>query len=243
MSDPVFLVDELPAAGPYQLSGQEGRHAADVRRLRPGETLDLSDGRGGIAPAVVVSAGRGTLLLDVGLIRRYPAASPRIVAVQALAKGDRGEIAVQAMTEAGVDEIVPWSAARCVVRWEGEKAQRALERWRATAREAAKQARRSWLPTVTDRVTTATLARRFAQPGVRALVLHEEAEARLSQLPLPTEGELILVIGPEGGISPEELARLTEAGATPVLLGDTVLRTSTAGVAALAVVSARLGRW
>jgi 16S rRNA (uracil1498-N3)-methyltransferase len=243
MSDPVFLVTELPGTGTYQLSGPEGRHAADVRRLHPGETLDLSDGRGGLAPAVVTATGRGTLLLDVGPSRRVPAPTPRIVAVQAIAKGDRSEIAVQAMTEVGVDEIVPWSAARCVARWEGDRAQRALDRWRATAREAAKQARRAWLPEVTDRVTTGALARRLAQPGVRGLVLHEGAEERLTRVSFPAVGEIILVIGPEGGISPEELAQFTSAGAAPVLLGDTVLRTSTAGVAALAVVSASIGRW
>ncbi|OLB80737.1 MAG: hypothetical protein AUI14_05650 [Actinobacteria bacterium 13_2_20CM_2_71_6] len=160
--------------------------------------------------------------------------APRLVVAQGIAKGDRGELAVQAMTEAGVDEIVPWTATRSVARWKDD---RPLERWRATAREAAKQARRPWLPVVSAPVSTAALAPRVT------FVLHEEATVRLSTVELPLRDELVLVVGPEGGVAPEELSVFTSAGAVPVRLGDAVLRTSTAGVAALSVLSARLGRW
>lgn len=243
MSEPVFLVDQAPPLGLFQLTGAEGRHAANVRRMRPGEPLLLSDGHGTMAYATVVAARSGALDVDVTERRTHPQADPRIVAVQAIAKGDRAEAAVQAMTEAGVDEIVPWSARRCVARWDGDRAARGVERWRATAREAAKQSRRAWLPVVTRPVSTEQLVEEIHRREACALVLHEEASERLTGASLPFGGVIMIVIGPEGGIAPEELARLAEVSATPVRLGDTVLRTSTAGVAAIAVLSARLGRW
>ena len=231
MSLPLFLVDSLDAD---VLDGPEGHHAADVMRLRAGERLLLGDGRGGMASAVVQAVGRGRL--DLSIVERWygDPPAPRLVVAQGIAKGDRGELAVQAMTEAGVDEIVPWTATRSVARWKDD---RPLERWRATAREAAKQARRPWLPVVSAPVSTAALAPRVT------FVLHEEATVRLSTVELPLRDELVLVVGPEGGVAPEELSVFTSAGAVPVRLGDAVLRTSTAGVAALSVLSARLGRW
>jgi 16S rRNA (uracil1498-N3)-methyltransferase len=237
VSLPLFLLDELPAGGSVVLDGAEGHHAADVARLRAGERLLLGDGRGGTASAVVTTAGKGRLGLSI--MERWYARQPRprLVVAQALAKGERGELAVQMMTEAGVDEIVPWAATRSVVLWKAERGTRAFERWAATAREAAKQARRPWLPVVSPPLPTAKLAERVT------FVLHEEATARLSTVELPERDELVLAVGPEGGIAPDELDAFTAAGAVPVRLGETVLRTSTAGVAALAVLSARLGRW
>ncbi len=237
MSPPLFLVDALPTGGAYTLDGAEGHHAADVQRLRPGERLLLGDGRGGLAAAVVSAARRGALDLDVSSASTAPAPAPRLVVAQALAKGDRGELAVQAMTEVGVDEIVPWAAARSLVQWHGERGTRSWEKWRATAREAAKQARLVWHPTVAPPAATAALAGRLH------FVLHEEASAPLSGVALPDGAEIVLAVGPEGGVSAEELAAFEQAGAVPVRLGASVLRTSTAGVAALAVLSARLGRW
>jgi 16S rRNA (uracil1498-N3)-methyltransferase len=242
MSPPLFLVDALPAADTYTLDGPEGHHAAAVQRLRAGEELTLADGRGGTAAAVVIAAGRGSLNVSITGRAYAQPPDPRLVVVQALAKGDRGEMAVQAMTEAGVDEIVPWAAERSVVQWRGERGDRALQKWVATAREAAKQARRSWLPPVGRAGSGRAVADRLGAAAA-AYVLHEEAAARLSTVELPATGEVVLVVGPEGGIAPAELAAFEAAGARPVRLGDTVLRTSTAGVAALAVLSARLGRW
>ncbi len=237
MSLPYFLVDAVPSGGAYPLDGPEGHHAADVQRLRPGEELLLGDGRGGLARARVTAAAKGRLEVEVLSTSVVPAPHPRLVVAQGLAKGDRGELAVQAMTEVGVDAIVPWTAARSVVRWEGERGERSLERWRATAREAAKQARRAWHPTVAAPAGTNALAARAH------LVLHEEAVRPLSSVELPAGDEIVLVVGPEGGIAPEELGVFEKAGAVPVRLGDSVLRTSTAGVAALAVLATRLGRW
>jgi 16S rRNA (uracil1498-N3)-methyltransferase len=229
---PLFLVDELPGGETYTLDGPEGHHAATVQRLRAGEELLLGDGRGGTATAVVTAVGRGTLTVALKARRYEPPPAPRLTVVQGIAKGDRGELAVQAMTEVGVDVIVPWAAARSVARWKDDKP---LRRWRATAREAAKQARRSWVPVVSEPVTTRDLAGPL-------LVLHEEAAVPLSAVDLP-DGDLTLVVGPEGGIADDEIAALVARGAVPVRLGREVLRTSTAGVAALAALSVRTGRW
>jgi len=243
MTDPVFLVAELPPVGPAVLDGPEGRHAALVRRLGPGETLLLADGAGGCASCVVTAADRDSLRLDVRHIERVPRPSPAVTVVQALPKGDRGEAAVEMMTEAGVDAIVPWQASRAVTRWKEARGDKALARWRSTAREAAKQSRRLWLPEVAELASTADVAKVLASQAA-AFVLHEEAVAPLAVTALPAPlASVALVVGPEGGIAPDELDEFVAAGAVPVRLGHTVLRTSTAGVAALAVINARTSRW
>lgn len=238
----MFLVDALPAGERVTLAGPEGHHAATVQRLRVGEELVLGDGRGATASAVVTGLGRSTLELQVSDRQHQPPALPRLVVVQAIAKGDRSELAVQCMTEVGVDEVVPWPASRSVATWRGERGDRAWRRWVLTAREAAKQARRPWLPTVATATPTPAVATRLAAAG-GGFVLHEEATTRLATATLPDAGDILLVVGPEGGVSPKELAAFEAAGAVPVRLGATVLRTSTAGVAALSVLSARLDRW
>jgi 16S rRNA (uracil1498-N3)-methyltransferase len=244
VSAPLFLVDALPGSVRFTLSGVEGHHAADVQRLRAGEPLLLADGRGGTAAAVVAAAGRGSIDVLVGERRFVEAPDPRLVVVQGIAKGDRGELAVQAMTEIGVDEIVPWAASRSVAQWRGDRGVRAREKWVSTAREAAKQARRPWLPVVAGApdCTTRQVAARLAE-ATAAFVLHEEATDRMTAAKLPEAGEIALVVGPEGGISDAEVGAFVAAGAQVVRLGDSVLRTSTAGMAALAVLSARLNRW
>ena len=238
-----FLVEsagDAAVGGLVSLTGAEAKHAAVVRRLRVGEAVTVGDGRGvwltGVAEEV--SSSR----VDVRIAERveHEPANPRLVLVQALAKGDRDELAVQAACELGVDEIVPWQAGRSVSRWEGPKAVKGRERWATIVREAAKQAHRTWVPEVAAPESTAQLAARAATQ--RVLLLDPTAPARLSTL-VPDDRDLVLVVGPEGGIAPEELERLTAAGAERVLLGDTVLRTSTAGPAAIAVLSVALGRW
>lgn len=244
MSLPLFLVDRLPAGDRYILDGPEGHHAATVQRLQAEQGLLLCDGRGGTATAVVTATGRGRLELAVTARRYVEPPDPRLVVVQGIAKGERGELAVQAMTEAGVDEIVPWAAARSVSQWRGERGARARDRWVATAREAVKQSRRPWCPVVSGDPDTPTraVARRLSAAAA-GFVLHEEAATRLAGVDLPETGEVVLVVGPEGGIDAGELSAFAAAGAVPVRLGEAVLRTSTAGLAALAVLSARLGRW
>jgi 16S rRNA (uracil1498-N3)-methyltransferase len=237
----VFLADDL-TVDRVRLRGAEGRHAAGAKRLRPGEVVELVDGRGTRARCVVVDVGRDEVVLEVQHRTAEPEPEPRLVVVQALAKGERGELAVELMTEVGVDAVVPWAAARCVVEWKGERGERALRRWRSTARAAAKQARRSRVPEVTDAATTREVVERLADAEV-ALVLHEEADEPLTGAVLSAVGEVVLVVGPEGGLTDEELRGFVQVGAHTVRLGPTVLRTSTAGAAAAAVVSARTGRW
>ena len=236
MSNPVFLATDLSRSR-VLLDGPEGRHAATVRRFRTGEPVDLVDGVGTRATCEVVSTTRDTVTVDVVRRTTEPAPSPRITLAQALAKGDRGELAVELATEVGVDEVLPWTAARCVQQWHGERGQKSLEKWRSTAREAAKQSRRAWWPVVHEAVRIADVA---GLAGT-VLVLHEAAMTRLSDVELP--GDVVLVVGPEGGLTGDELDVLEAAGAQVVRLGRTVLRTSTAGAAAAAVVSARTGRW
>jgi 16S rRNA (uracil1498-N3)-methyltransferase len=236
---PVFLVEPGDLAQPViTLSGPEGHHAAAVRRLRTGERADVSDGAGTLAECVVSSVGRDSVVLEVRAVRSVPPPRPRLVVAQALPKGDRGELAVGLMTEIGVDTVIPWSADRSITRWQGDRGARALAKWRSTAREAAKQSRRAWLPEVTEPSTTAALARQVSASAC-TIVLEADAADKLHELPLPTGGDVVLVVGPEGGISPAERAALRDAGATEARLGPTVLRTSTAGAAAAAILLSR----
>lgn len=241
MSAPLFLVETLPSSGSFLLDGPEGRHAADVQRLRTGERVLLADGRGGSCAATVRDVRKGALVLHVEEVFHEDRPDPLITVAQGLAKGERGELAVQAMTEIGVDAILPWAAARSIVQWRGDRGDKAHAKWASTAREAAKQARRAWIPDVPSQVTTKALVARVTETP--CLVLHEEATESLASVKLPDAGELLLIVGPEGGVAPEELDAFVAAGATPVRLGREVLRTSTAGVAAIAALSVRLGRW
>ena len=243
---PVFLAGELPAGSRLVLDGEEARHAVTVRRMRAGERLVVSDGRGSAAECVIeaVRPGRDPVL-DLVVEGRWTEAAPalRVVVAQALAKGDRGELAVELATEAGADEIVPWRAERSVVRWEeGPRGAKALARWQNTARAAGKQARRAWVPPVRDPVTTGQLAEIAAQAAC-AVVLEGGAPQRLTEVDLPASGDLLLVVGPEGGVTDGELAMLVEAGAVAVRLGPTVLRTSTAAAVALGALGAVTRRW
>lgn len=239
----MFLASQDDLAGDVVvLSGAEGRHAATVRRLTLGERVDVTDGAGHVAECVVAGARRGVLELAVRARRAEPAPEPALVVAQAIPKGDRGQAAVESMTEVGVDEIVPWSASRCVARWEGERGERALARWRAAAREAAKQARRPWLPEVGAPASTREVALRARQAAC-AVLLDPGAPVALGRLPLPESGPIVVIVGPEGGVSPGEARLLADAGAVAARLGPTVLRASTAGAVAASVLLSRAGRW
>ncbi|HMO11697.1 MAG TPA: 16S rRNA (uracil(1498)-N(3))-methyltransferase [Actinotalea sp.] len=251
MSAPVFLTHEggLDGLGPgatYLLRGAEARHAGVVQRRRPGERIDLADGAGVRLRCVITEVRPGELEVEVADRVLEPAPTVRVVLVQALAKGDRDELAIEAATEVGVDAIVPWQAHRSVVVWRGDRAARSRARWLATVRAATKQARRAWQPEVAEAVTTAGLAevvRAACAAGGQALVLHEDASVPIARASVPTAGDLLLVVGPEGGIDDGELAELTDAGAQVVRLGPHVMRTSTAGPVAVALVCQRLGVW
>ncbi|NLE72679.1 MAG: 16S rRNA (uracil(1498)-N(3))-methyltransferase [Actinomycetales bacterium] len=251
---PVFLADPglLDGYGPgsvYALVGAEARHAGVVQRRRPGERIDVVDGAGVRLECVISVVEPGRLTLDVLGRREEPAPRVRLVLAQALAKGDRDEMAIEAATEVGVDEVVPWQADRSVVVWRGERAAKSRARWLATVREATKQSRRSWRPEVASPADTAGLAERIAAEVARggvAVVLHGTGAERLADVPLPPPdagAAVLVVVGPEGGIAARELDVLVGAGARVARLGPTVLRTSTAGPVALALLAERLGRW
>lgn len=208
----------------------------------------LGDGRGTLAHGMVVAVGKDTLTVRVHRWESVPRPSPTVTVAQALVKGDRGELAVELATEAGADAVLPWKAARCVVRWDdGPRGARALDRWRSTAAAAAKQSRRAWLPEVGEPLNTAQLAARCAELSATglALVLHESATDGLSGAlaAAPEVTELLLVVGPEGGVAEDELDALAGAGARPVRLGPEVLRASTAAAVALGALGVLTPRW
>lgn len=245
MSLPVHLVPSLEGAttgSTVVVEGDEAHHAVAVRRLRTGEQVVLTDGRGRAVVGEVGETGKRRLEVVVTSVASEPEPTPAVTVVQALPKGDRGELAVEVLTEVGVARVVPWAAARSVAVWKGERAEKGLARWRATAREAAKQARRPWHPVVDPLATTAQVAE-LVRAADLAVVLHEDATEPLAALAVPSSGTVVVVVGPEGGIAPEELDVLTAAGARTVRLGSEVLRTSTAGVAAVAALLSRTSRW
>ncbi|SKC68331.1 16S rRNA (uracil(1498)-N(3))-methyltransferase [Krasilnikoviella flava] len=266
MSAPVFLAEggalgALAAGDVYLLDGAEGRHAGVVQRRGPGERLDVVDGAGTRLRCVVDAVEGGEVRLRVDEVVAESAPDVVLTLVQALAKGDRDELAVEAAVEVGVDAVVPWQADRSVVVWRGQRAAKSRAKWVATVRSAVKQARRACLPAVAEPVTTRQLAARVrevvAERGV-VVVLHEDATTSLADVALPAPAPtaerspavepveapaLLVVVGPEGGISDDEVAALQEAGAVAARLGPHVLRTSTAGPVAVALLSERLGRW
>jgi 16S rRNA (uracil1498-N3)-methyltransferase len=248
VTDALFYVEALPAAGEVVVvDGDEGFHAASVRRIRPGEELDLADGAGTVAHCVIEDVGKGRLSARVLDRRIVPQAAPAVTVVQALPKSDRSVLAIELATEAGADAFIAWQASRCVARWDGPaRIEKGLRRWRAVARSAARQSRRAHVPRVTGVVSTPELMDRVADDvtkGAVVLVLHESATDRITGVAVAQAGSLVLVVGPEGGIADDEIVALSEAGAKPVLLGPTVLRTSTAAAVALGALGVLTPRW
>jgi 16S rRNA (uracil1498-N3)-methyltransferase len=243
----LFYIDSLPDIGALAvLGGDEGFHAATVRRIRRGEELMLGDGAGGLARCVVEQTSRDGLRARV--LGRWQVAPgrPPVTVVQAVPKAERSELAIELATEAGADAFVAWQAARCVARWEGARVDKGLRRWRAVARSAAQQSRRAHVPPVDGVLSTAVLTeliRDAVASGAVVLALHESATAQLTNLGLVQAKSVTLVVGPEGGIAPDEIAAFTEAGAVGVRLGPTVLRTSSAAAVALGALGVLTPRW
>ncbi|QIZ98711.1 16S rRNA (uracil(1498)-N(3))-methyltransferase [Leifsonia sp. PS1209] len=239
----LYLREDLETAAVGErlsITGAEAKHAATVNRTRPGQSVMIGNGRGLVATGEVVEATNAALTIDVAAVQQVERPAPAITLVQALAKGDRDELAIQAATELGVDAVIPWAASRSVSRWEGQKVAKGRERWATIVREAAKQSIRAWVPEVGELASTKQVAAHCAD--ARVLVLEPDADVPLTSLQ-PDARPLVLVVGPEGGIAPSELDAFRGAGAELVRLGSTVLRTSTAGPAALAVLNASIGRW
>jgi 16S rRNA (uracil1498-N3)-methyltransferase len=244
MSLPVFLgpVTGVGAGDTVTVEGDEARHAVVVRRLRVGERVVLVDGEGTAATCEVTATQKASFAATVVEVVLSERPAPSVTVVQAVPKGDRAELAVEVLTEIGTDTIVPWAAARCVGVWRGERAAKSLAKWRSTAREAGKQSRRAWSPTVTGLAGTEDVVSLLAGADL-AVVVHEAATAALPDLDVPSSGSLVVVVGPEGGITEEEVAAFRTAGAHVVRMGEPVLRTSTAGVAAVAALLSRTPRW
>jgi 16S rRNA (uracil1498-N3)-methyltransferase len=243
----LFYIDALPDPGALAVvDGDEGFHAATVRRIRPGEHLVLGDGAGGLARCLVEHAGRDGLQARV--LGRWSVApgQPAVTVVQALPKSERSELAIELATEAGADAFLAWQAARCVANWHGARVDKGLRRWRAVVRSAARQSRRAHIPSVDGVLSTAALTQRIrdeASAGAKVLALHESATDRIADIAVAQANSLLLVVGPEGGIAPDEIAALTDAGAVAVRLGPQVLRTSTAAAVALGALGVLTSRW
>jgi 16S rRNA (uracil1498-N3)-methyltransferase len=245
MSLAVHWVESLAGVQPgdhVTVEGDEAHHAVAARRLRVEERLVLTDGRGTTVLGTLAETGKRHMSVRVQRVETVTEPTPRVTVVQALPKGDRGELAVEVLTEIGVATIVPWAAARSVPVWRGERGDKAVARWRSTAREAAKQARRAWFPEVTGLASTADVVSLVAKTTV-AVALHEAAGDALADVPVPDDSTLVVVVGPEGGLTDEELEALRAAGASVVRLGAEVLRTSTAGVAGVSALLSRTRRW
>lgn len=244
----------LDAGARVRIDGSEGHHGARVMRLRTGESILVTDTHRHQVHAEVIEVDRGAFTVRLAAPSApAPEISPRLVLVQALAKGGRDDAAVETATELGVDAIVPWQSERAIVQWKGERAERGREKWTATVHAAVKQSRRATIPAVGSALATPALAaevRERVDAGALVLLLHEEAADGLSgtiaalatgQRPLPPE--IWVMVGPEGGVSQSEVSALHDAGATPTRLGTEIMRASSAGPAALAALAAAVGRW
>lgn len=247
MADTLFYAAAIPAVGQRAVvDGDEGFHAATVRRIRPGEALVLSDGAGIVARCEVEDAGKREFSALVLERWTAPRPSPAVTVVQGIPKSERSELAIELSTEAGADDFIAWQAERCVARWDGDRAERGLRRWRAVARSAARQSRRPYIPDVSGPMATSALAALVAQragAGGLVLALHESADRPMAELPVAQADSITLIVGPEGGISDAELDGLARAGANAVRLGPTVLRTTTAAAVALGALGVLTGRW
>lgn len=245
MTLPQHVVPSLVGVTPgttVTVDGDEAHHAVVVRRLHVGEQVTLADGVGLVATGEVSATSKRSFDVRVTGIDERPEPRPSVTVVQALPKGERGELAVEVLTEIGVARIVPWAASRSVAVWKGERAAKSHAKWQSTAREAAKQARRVWHPVVAPLATTSDV-RTLVGAADLAVVLHEDATEPLGAIAVPDAGEILVVVGPEGGLTDDEVAGFVAAGAVAVRLGDEVLRTSTAGVAAVGALLAQTPRW
>ena len=271
MTLPVFIAPDADALSAcargdsYVLDGDEGFHAATVRRIDVGAMLDVVDGTGLRARCTVIDRAKKALTLRIDHLEHEEEPGVELLLIQALSTGGRDEMAIEMATEVGVDAVIPWQANRSEVRWKGEKAAKGMRKWESTLRSATKQSRRAFIPRLEEARSSAALAQWIAQAtqdGAWVLVCHESADHRLSELLTQLRGlsahassasaaqaqpscppKIAVIVGPEGGVDPDELSLFEAAGAKICLLGNTVLRASSAGPVALSLISDAIGRW
>jgi 16S rRNA (uracil1498-N3)-methyltransferase len=243
--EPLFISpipSDTKAGSKIKIAGAEAKHAMSVRRLQVGEAISVSDGQGNKARGKVSQLSKDFLELDVESVESIERPKPQLILVQALAKGDRDEMAVQACTELGIQTVIPWQSERSVSIWKPEKQDKHRLRWQTIATEAAKQSLRPFIPEVEQVLATGELTERLKQFDL-TLVLDPTSSTPLTSVSLLGHQSIAIVVGPEGGISPEELGQFRSAGLSLVGLGSGILRTSTAGVAVVSYLQATLGNW
>lgn len=237
-----FIDQQLPLASEgaeRQLIGGEGHHAANALRIRIGEEIVVTNGAGLLAHCECVGVAKAEIRYRVMQSQQVAAPEQQIWLYQALAKGDRDELAIQTATELGVYGVGAWQATRSISKWDQAKSEKGRRRWMQICHDAAKQSQRAWFPIVAEEVS-AGLPQNL--PGL-TILLEPSAQLRVSEINLADSVRVNLVVGPEGGFSPEELAHGREWGYHVARLGVEVLRTSTAGPAAIVLIHSVSGRW
>jgi 16S rRNA (uracil1498-N3)-methyltransferase len=235
----LFFVDQISSGSTQELSGDEGHHAVKVMRLQIGEQIKIADNLGNWVSGAITEVGKKSLKINVSERGNAEHLKPELILVQAVTKSDRTKEMLELLTVAGADQIIPWQAQRCISKWKSDS----TDKWLTTIKESAKQARRVKLPVLSDAVTTNQLVKLF-QAEDQIIVLHESAQLNLSQFNFVERTKRIfIVIGPEGGISEDEIAQLTSANAVVVRMGENVLRSAHAGFAALSGIQTLIGRW
>lgn len=212
----------------FKLSGSEAHHAIKVRRVTEGEIVFITNGEGLVVEAIVLKIESGkSLLLESKQTQQQNQKKPIIAVAQALAKGDRSDLSVELLTEVGVDEIIPWQANRSVSKWD-EKEDKALEKWIQISRESSKQSRRGIFPKITNVLKSPNLVNIFNKFS-KVIVLDPDSPKKIIDQIENNLESYLLVIGPEGGIEKEELDLFKKHHAVDARLGDSILRTSSAG--------------
>jgi 16S rRNA (uracil1498-N3)-methyltransferase len=235
----LFFVDQISSGSTQELSGDEGHHAVKVMRLQIGEQIKIADNLGNWVSGAIAEVGKKSLKINVSERGNAEHLKPELILVQAVTKSDRTKEMLELLTVAGADQIIPWQAQRCISKWKSDS----TDKWLTTIKESAKQARRVKLPVLSDAVTTNQLVKLF-QAEDQIIVLHESAQLNISQFKfVENKKRIFIIIGPEGGISEDEIAQLTSANAVVIRMGENVLRSAHAGFAALSGIQTLIGRW
>ena len=235
----LFFSDQISTGQRQVLENEEAHHAIKVLRLNIGEVIKISDGVGNWVSGPIVEIAKKELFISITERGEIQAVKPELVLVQAITKSDRNKEMLELAVEAGVDRIIPWQSERSISKWQSDSEQK----WQVGIKQSCKQARQIRLPQLMQVMSTAEVIKRIGEGGF-GIVFHEEESTKFSELTIPnSQSSVYLVIGPEGGISEQELLSFQNNGSKVVRLGDTVLRSAHAGFAALSAVQTKLGRW